>query len=237
MNNGNGRVKRATAVAFNTPTALSIFNSLDQVVASGAATSNANDGVSANDNLFSICNGDNAMTFDSSGILGIAYSTLGAGTCKVPVEVGVAPLPLPAGPGKGGTLVGGGANYLARGRTPAQTVAAFKFAQFLTSADAQAKWAAGTGYIPISKAAATSQTLLAVWKAKPGYKTAYDELATGAENVATAGPVIGDYGGVRKVITAALESFLVGNTSPSDALKKAETDADAVLTSYNDSLK
>jgi len=195
VNNGNGREQRATEATFDTPTAQTLFKQLDELVASGNAATNASGGPSAYDNLTSICQGDNAMTIDTSAALGTVAQVLSGGGCPAKIEVGVSPLP--GGNGQGGTLIGGAANYLAKGSDPARLVAAFKFAQYLTTPDVQAEWAAGTGYIPISKAAAQSKLITDLWAKTPGYKVAYDQIQTGKNNVATAGPVIGDYQGVR----------------------------------------
>lgn len=231
VNNGNGREKRATEATFDTPTAKALFTQLDELVASGNAATNSSSGPSAFDNLTSICQGDNAMTIDTSAALGTVAQVLSGGGCPAKIEVGVAPLP--GGNGQGGTLIGGAANYLAKGSDPARLVAAFKFAQYLTTPDIQAEWAAGTGYIPISKSAAQSKLITDLWAKTPGYKVAYDQIQTGQNNVATAGPVIGDYQGVRKAMTDALESFLIGSADPAAALTKAKQAADKAIQAYN----
>jgi ABC-type glycerol-3-phosphate transport system substrate-binding protein len=121
-----------------------------------------------------------------------------------------------------------------KGSDPAKIAAAWKYAQYLTTPTAQATWAAGTGYIPISKQSVQSQVMQELWSSKPGYKVAYDQLATGANNEATAGPVIGDYLGVREAIKNALESFLVGSSDPDSAMASAVKKADAAIKAYND---
>ena len=204
---------------------------LDELVASGNAATNASSGPSGFDNLTSICQGDNAMTIDTSAALGTVAQVLAGGGCPAKIEVGVSPLP--GGNGEGGTLIGGAANYIAKGRNAAKVLAAFKFAQYLTTPDVQAEWAAGTGYIPISKAAAQSKLITDLWAKTPGYKVAYDQIVNGKNNVATAGPVIGDYQGVRKAMTDALESFLIGSADPGAALTKAKQQADTAIQAYN----
>ena len=231
VNNGNGRERRATAVTFDTPTARKLFEQLHTLVATKVAATNSASGPSGFDNLTSICQGDNAMTIDTSAALGTVTQVLGTGGCPAKIEVGVAPLP--GGNGQGGTLVGGAANYIAKGSDPAKVAAAYRFAQYLTKADVQAEWAAATGYIPISKAAAQSKVMTDLWAKTPGYKVAYDQILDGKDNVATAGPVIGDYEGVRNAMTDALESFLVGSTAPDAALTRAKQKADAAISAYN----
>ncbi len=235
VNNGNGRVKRATSVLFNTPAARTLFGELDTLVSSGVAGTNPASGSSQYDNLLSICSGTNAMTIDTSAALGTAYEVLGGGGCAAKVEIGVAPLP--GANGAGGTLVGGAANYIVKGKNSAKIAAAWKFAQYLTTPAVQSAWAAGTGYVPISKESVTSKAIVELWAKRPGYKVAYDQLITGKENEATAGPVIGDYQGVRKAITDALESFLIGSTPPDAAITKAVQAANDAIKAYNDRIQ
>ena len=232
VNNGNGRDKRATAVAFDTPTARSILTELADLVHSGLAGTNPASGAGEIDNLTSICNGNNAMTIDTSAALGTAYQVLGGGGCPVKVTIGVAPLP--GSSSAGGVLVGGAANYIVKGSDPAKIAAAWKFAQYLTTPAVQAEWGAGTGYVPISKQAVTLPTIQQLWTKSPGFKVAYDQLANGANNTATAGPVIGDYQGVRDATTKMLEAILITNKDVAAAMSTAVSEADASIKSYND---
>ncbi len=231
VDNGNGRTKRADKVVFDTPTARSILSDLADLVHGGLAGTNAASGPGEFDNLLSICNGENAMTIDTSAALGTAYQVLGGGGCKAKVEIGIAPLP--GSSAAGGVLVGGAANYIAKGSDPAKVAAAWKFAQFLTTPESQAQWGAGTGYVPISKLAVTSPTITQLWAKSPGYKVAYDQLANGAENTATAGPVIGDYQGVRDAVINMLESILITKTPVATALSSATSTANAAIAAYN----
>jgi hypothetical protein len=61
----------------------------------------------------------------------------------------------------------------------------------------------------------------------------YDQLVTGPNNTATAGPVIGDYKGVHDAILHAEESMFTRGTKPRAALKQAKLDADAAIEEYN----
>lgn len=235
VNNDNGRAARATEVAFDTPTASSVFEWLQSGVDAGVFTSNAAGGPSGFDNLISICNGANAMTIDTSAALGTATQVLESEGCQVEVEVGVAPLPLPSEDlaGKGGVLVGGAANYLPANGDPVRLAAAYRFAAFLAQPEQQAKWAAATGYIPVRISSGESQVMRDLWADSPGYKVAFDQLQSGANNVATAGPVIGDYKGVRDALTDALEALLVEGKDPDEVMRSAVEAANARIRDYN----
>jgi len=235
VNNDNGRTARATEVAFDTPTASSVFEWLQSGVDAGVFTSNAAGGPSGFDNLISICNGSNAMTIDTSAALGTATQVLESEGCQAEVEVGVAPLPLPSADlaGKGGVLVGGAANYLPANGDPVRLAAAYRFAAFLAEPEQQAEWAAATGYIPVRVSSAESQVMLDLWAESPGYKVAFDQLNTGTDNIATAGPVIGDYKGVRDALTDALEALLVEGKDPAAVLQDAVAAANDRIVEYN----
>ena len=84
--------------------------------------------------------------------------------------------------GKGGVLVGGAALYISKQSAPDRQAAAWDLIKFLVSPQAQAEWAAGTGYVPIRKSAIERPEIIELWAKEPGYKVAYDQLvARGAE--------------------------------------------------------
>jgi sn-glycerol 3-phosphate transport system substrate-binding protein len=142
----------------------------------------------------------------------------------------VAPMPGPTG--KGGVLVAGAANFISKKSSSEKQAAAWQFAKFLNEPESQAEWSAGTGYIPIRKSAAGLPAVQRRWAEVPGFKVAYDQLVGGVANTATAGPVIGDYEGVREAVLDA-EQQMFGGMSPSAALKLAEEQANAKIEEYD----
>lgn len=229
VNNSNGRKSRATSVTFDNATGKEIFSFLADMVKQGLAKTNAPDGPSAFDNLLGIGNGNFGMTIDTSAALGTIQQVLSGGEYPN-VELGVAPMPGPKG--KGGVLVGGAANYISKKSSPERQAAAWRFAKFLNEPDAQAEWSAGTGYIPIRQAAVNLGPVQQRWAEVPGFKVAYDQLVGGVANTATAGPVIGDYQGVRDVVLNT-EQQMFNGMSPSAALKQAKQEANAKIEEYN----
>jgi sn-glycerol 3-phosphate transport system substrate-binding protein len=101
----------------------------------------------------------------------------------------------------------------------------------------QSQWAAATGYVPISKSAASLAPLAARYRDAPEYKVAYDQLFAGPENEATAGPVIGAYGakgqGVRGAIIDGLSRMFEHRATPAQALAAVATQANAAIADYN----
>jgi sn-glycerol 3-phosphate transport system substrate-binding protein len=228
VNNGNGRKGRASAVTFDNATGTQIFTFLDDMVTQGLAKTNPYQGGDQYNNLLGIGNGNFGMTIDSSATLG----TISQVISQYPdVELGVAPMP--GAKGRGGVLVGGAANYIMKKSSPEKQAAAWEFAKFLDQPEQQAQWAADTGYVPISKAAVTLGPIQQLWAQNPEYKVAYDQLTTGVNNTATAGPVIGDYQGVRDVVLDAEQMMFTQGKSPKAALKDAKSKSDQVIGDYN----
>jgi sn-glycerol 3-phosphate transport system substrate-binding protein len=234
VNNGNGRDARATEVAFDTDTAVETFAFLKGLVDDGLAVTNAADGGSSFDNLLSVGTGKVGMTIDASGSLGTIIDVLESGQYP---DVAPDVAPVPGREDDGGVLVGGSGLYIsAPGDAPAKQAAAWRFAEFLTTPESQSKWAAATGFIPVRRSAADQPEIQQRWEEIPGFRVAFDEINEGAENEATAGPAIGDYRGVRRVVAEAESRMYLEGLSPEDAIAEAVEGANAALRSYNDRL-
>lgn len=232
VNNDNGRRARATKVTFDDATGVSVFRWIDDMVKSKLALST---GTSDLDHYFAVGNGRAAMTIDTSAALGTISQLFASGQFKN-VDLGVGAMPGPRSP-DGSVLVGGAANYIVNKSAPEQQAAAYQFAKFLASPKSQSEWAAATGYVPVSKAAATMSPLAERYAAQPEYKVAYDQLLAGPVNPATSGPVIGAYGsareGLRGAIVDALSRMLDGDLTPEQAVADAAEQANAAIEEYN----
>jgi sn-glycerol 3-phosphate transport system substrate-binding protein len=225
--NGNGRAKRATKVLFDNKLGRQIFAWLDAMVADKLAT---NTGTSSIDDLLAIATGNAGMAIETSANLGTALQVLSSGQFPN-VTIGVAPMPGPQG--KGGILVGGAALYIPKHSSPEKQAAAWKFIKFLDEPSSQAQWAVGTGYVPIRKSSLNDAMLKNAWATTPEYKVAYDQLVTGPDNVATAGPVLGPYDDVRNSVVNAMTAMLTSGTDPNAALSQAATKSNQQISDYN----
>jgi sn-glycerol 3-phosphate transport system substrate-binding protein len=230
VNNGNGRNDRATDTDFNNTTGVDVYTWMQEMVDEGLAKVNSDEGGSVFDNLLGIGNGTHVMTTETSATLGTISEVLDSGAYPN-VKLGVAPMPGPTG--KGGVVVDGAALWISNKSEPAKQAAAWEFAKFLNTADSQATWAAGTGYVPIVTAAADSSAVQELWARIPGYKVAYDQLLTGASNLATAGPIIGDYTGVQNAVRESWQRMFSEGTSPKSAIKEAADASDSAMQEYN----
>jgi sn-glycerol 3-phosphate transport system substrate-binding protein len=232
VDNDNGRRARATKVTFDDETGTQLFAWIDQMVDDKLALSTSTADI---DHYLAVANDRAAMTIDSSAALGTIEQILGAGEFGR-VEFGAGPMPGPESP-DGGVLVGGAANYIVNKSAPAKQAAAYRFAQYLADAKVQAEWAAATGYTPVRISAATMSPLAERYREAPEYRIPFDQLQAGADNAATAGPVLGPYGargqGMRGAIIDGLTAMLTGNVTPADAVKQAVDKSNAAIEEYN----
>ncbi|MGZ6909524.1 MAG: ABC transporter substrate-binding protein [Acidimicrobiia bacterium] len=226
----NGRKGRATKATFGDAAGRSAFAWMKDLVDSGLARTNPDSGPNSLDNLLGIASKVDGMTIDTSAALGEISQVLQSGEAGH-VKLGVGPLPGPSG--SGGVLVGGGALYMSKKSSPEKIAATWDFLKFLVQADSQATFAAGTGYVPINKDSPKQRVLADQWAKEPGYKVAYDQLLVGKDDIATAGPVIGDYAGVRDVVRDVMTQMLTGGMDATTALHKAVAESNAKIEGYN----
>ncbi len=229
VNNGNGRSSRATATDFDNSTGVEIAAFLKDMVDEGLAINTGKPEGNV-DNLLAIGNDNAAMTIDSSASLGTITQVLGSGQFPN-VTIGVGPMPGPVG--KGGILVGGAALYITKDAPPQKQDAAWQYIKFLVDPEQQAKWAAGTGYVPIRKSATELPAVQDLWSTQPAYKVAYDQLVTGVNNDATAGPVIGPYQAIRDSVIDQFTAMLTEGKSAKSAVKTAAQQGTRAIEDYN----
>jgi sn-glycerol 3-phosphate transport system substrate-binding protein len=232
VNNKNGRSSRATAGVFNTKTSVSIFNQLDQMVKSGAATTNPSTGPDQYDNLLGIGSGKYGMTIETSAALGTVTQLLSSGQYSN-VKLGVGAFPVYSSSVQGGIEPGGSAVYISNKVPAIDQAAAWMYLSYICNTQSQATWAAGTGYIPVRKSSAQTATVQHLWATNPGYKVAYDEINNGVNSPATSGSVIGPYADVRTDVLNAEISMYTGGVSPTNAVKSAQSNVNNTLSSYN----
>jgi sn-glycerol 3-phosphate transport system substrate-binding protein len=236
VDNGNGRRARATKVMFNDATGTGLFAWINDMVGRKLALST---GTADFDHYLAVANKRAAMTIDSSAALGTITSIMRSGQYGT-VELGTAPMPGPDSR-DGGVLVGGAANYVVNRSAPAEQAAAYRFATFLADPKTQAEWAAATGYVPVRTSATTLEPLVTKWRQQPGYRIAYEQLLSGPQNDATAGPVLGPYGargtGLRGAIIDGLTQMLNSDVTPAQAVAHAADQADTAITEYNDRVR
>ena len=229
VNNGNGRSERATEVNFDRKAGREAFTWMSDMVEDGLAVTNPRTGPNQINNFLAIGNREAGMTIDTTAGLGTISQILGAGDYSH-VDLGVAPMP---GQAKGGTLVGGASLYIVNESAPAKQAASWQYAKFLNEPEQVAQWSADTGYVPTRESAIELPAIQTRWSEFPEFRVGYDQLLAGKNTLATAGPVIGDYLGVREVIDDQETELLAGDKSPKKALDDAKRESDQVIEDYN----
>ena len=225
---GNGRVDRATEVLIDTPLGLEVFTWLSGMVNDGLATY-VGEGADA-EHFIALATGQAAMTMDTTAAL---RSVLVGAEAFPDVEVAVGVLPS-LGDRTGGVLVGGASIWLDAETSDVERAAAWDFVTWLNEPEQQARWHFGTGYVPIRISATELPLVVDLWAETPFFSVAFEQLVTGAESIATAGPNIGNHAQLRqRAIVPALERMYLQGQDPAAALAQAKVEADGIIADYN----
>jgi sn-glycerol 3-phosphate transport system substrate-binding protein len=228
-NHGNGRLQRATEARLDNPTERTVWTWWRDMVRDGLALNTGRD-VGGATHLLAIGTGDAAMTIEGSGVLGPIVNVLESGQYPG-VKVGTGPLP-GVRPG-GGVQTAEGSLYIVKRSDAAHRAAAWRFIKYLVAPEQMIRLHLETGYVPIRKSVADSPAVRARWAREPAYRTSYDQLLSGPTTLATTGPVIGDFAGVRAAVIDGITSMLTQGTPPRAALATTQRKADAVIRDYN----
>lgn len=226
----NGRSGRAGKATLDSATGREVYDFAKTLFDEGLAL-NVGRNTSGADTLLALGKGDAGMTVATSAALGSIYAIQDAGQFT-DVGVGVAPLFGPTSD-TGGVTVGGGSLWIVgKGKSDVEKAAAWDFAKWLDEPAQQARWHKLTGYIPVRKSSVKLPEVAQLWKQRPTYRVAYDQLA--ASKADQGGPSIGPYKEFRDAIRTSLETLILKKADPAKALQQAQAGADEALSSYND---
>ncbi len=128
-----------------------------------------------------------------------------------------------------GAATGGGNMYIMKGIPADHQAAAWKFLQFMASADIQADWSINTGYVAARKSAYATQAMKDNIAKVP-------QAAVAPAGLQYAGPELATHNNaqIQKFLGDAVQSALTGKSTPADALKAAQTQADAMLAQFKE---
>jgi sn-glycerol 3-phosphate transport system substrate-binding protein len=231
VNNGNGRDARATEAIFNGAEGKTIFEWWADMVKSGLAF-NVGRNPSGADGLLAVASGRASMHIATSAALRSVFDVIEAGGAQG-IDLGVGPMPGPQSP-DGGISVAGASLWILKARPEAEQEAAWKFIQYLVEPEQQATWYAGSGYFPIRGDAFDLPAAQQAEARYPYLRVAPQELQAGARNRATQGFLLGPFSKIRSEIVApAIESMILTNTPPDEAIDKAARDATQAIQEYN----
>jgi sn-glycerol 3-phosphate transport system substrate-binding protein len=231
VNNGNGRDARATEAVFNGPEGKAIFEWWADVVKSGLAF-NVGRNPSGADGLLAVASGRASMTIATSAALRSVFDVVESGGAQG-IELGVGPMPASQS-AEGGISVAGASLWIVKARPEAEQEAAWKFIRFLVEPEQQAAWYAGSGYFPIRSDAFDEPAAQQAEARYPYLRVAPQEFQEGARNRATQGFLLGPFSKIRsEVVATAIESMILTDTPPDEAIDKAARDATALIEEYN----
>jgi multiple sugar transport system substrate-binding protein len=137
------------------------------------------------------------------------------------VEVGAFPLPRRD---RAATNIGGESLFLFRS-TPERERAAWEFMKFVMGPAFQVDWAIDTGYLPVSKAAASSERYRAYLAEHPFLRVYNDQMAAGRTR-----PSLPEYPALSATLGKYLEAAMYDKYSSREALARAAADVDRLLT-------
>lgn len=171
--------------------------------------------------------GTSTMTIHTSGAVGDVLGLLEGGNFPG-AELGVGPMPGTAS----GSLIGGNSLWLVDHHDPRRAGLAAAFLHSLYAPANLAALAAATGYVPVTKAAATQQVLLDAWAAHPQLKVAYDQVLSTPVNDATAGPVLGSFDERNRDLFAMCTDIMSGGADVAAALRTTSDLMNEQLAAY-----
>ncbi len=128
-----------------------------------------------------------------------------------------------------GAPTGGGNIYMLKGIPADHQAAAWKFIQFMTSTDIQADWSINTGYIPGRKSSMDTQAMKDYIAKTPQAAVAPQGLQYASAELAAH-----DNAQIQKALGDAVQAVLTGKSTPADALKAAQQQADQILSAFKD---
>lgn len=168
------------------------------------------------------------MTIQTSGALGDVIGYLESGTFPG-VELGVGPMPGPAG----GGLVGGNGLWLVDHGDPVQVATSYEFVTWLVTPQRLAEFVALTGYVPPSVEIAAQPAVVDRWTEYPGLRVGFDQLVTQTASSADAGPVFGPSVEIDYVFYRLTNRVLVDGVTPERALAELTVDVQNELDRYD----
>jgi sn-glycerol 3-phosphate transport system substrate-binding protein len=233
VDNENGHEGRATKVLFDNDTERWFFQWWHDMVDEGLAFNVGRNPTYA-DGLLALASGRAAMTFSFSAALRSVIDALEKGVEGL--EIGVAGLPgVPGGTGHP-LLIERGLSILNL-RPEEEQEAAWKFVKWLTEPEQQAEWFAGSGYLPVSRAAVDLPAARDVVAKYPLFQVALDLYLNSPTTPAALGALLGPFWQVREALNTGVEAMLAGAKEPDQALEDAAAESNRIIEEYNQRVK
>jgi sn-glycerol 3-phosphate transport system substrate-binding protein len=131
-----------------------------------------------------------------------------------------------------GNLIGGATIWMLNGLDTATEDGALAFMNFFSNPENAAAWHQLTGYVPITEDAVALLETEGWYDESPNSKVASDQLAAAQNTPASLGALLGNFVGIRDVITLAIEDILVNDLDVTTRMGQANEEANKSLTEY-----
>ena len=223
-NNGNGREKAATAVAFDeNGGAKNILTAWKSLYDKGFAP---NVGKGGDAGLADFSAGKSAITLGSTASLKQILQDVDG-----KFEVGTAYFPKIKSSDEGGVSIGGASLWALNNDDPKKTRATWEFVKFLISPESQAYWNAQTGYFPVTTAAQDEQVFKDNVAKYPQFQTAIDQLHDSSPEYT--GALLSVFPEARATVESEIENLLNGNEDVDGAVKNMADAINKSIEEYN----
>lgn len=227
-NNENGRTEPITAVDFDqNGGGLKVFETWKKLYDSGYFENYGTVGADTQTAFFA---GQVGMIIESTAVLKNA-------TNSSPFEIGTGNLPKIEENEEGGVIIGGGALWMMDSEDQAKEDAAWKFIEYCTTPEAQAKWSMGTGYFAINPAAYETEEFKAYLEENPNFMTAINQLNATPVNNYTAGVLSGVQTESRLIFNDVMPQVYDGKMTPEEGVAELAKQVNAAIENYNASIK
>lgn len=227
-NNENGRTEPITAVDFDqNGGGLKVFETWKKLYDSGYFENYGTVGADTQTAFFA---GQVGMIIESTAILKNA-------TNSSTFEIGTGNLPKIEENEEGGVIIGGGALWMMDSEDQAKKDAAWKFIEYCTTPEAQAKWSMGTGYFAINPAAYETEDFKAYLEENPNFMTAINQLNDTPVNNYTAGVLSGVQTESRLIFNDIMPQVYDGKLTPEEGVAELAKQVNAAIENYNASIK
>jgi sn-glycerol 3-phosphate transport system substrate-binding protein len=227
-NNDNGRTEPVTEVEFDSNGGgEKIFQMWKDMYDSGYF---ADYGTTTADTQTAFFSGQVGMIIESTAILKNAIDSSA-------FEVGTAYLPRIEQNEDGGVIIGGGSVWLLDTGDDAKEQAAWKFVEYLTTPEVQAKWSMGTGYFAINEAAYELDEFKAYLEEYPTFETAINQLKDSPVNTYTAGVLSGVQTESRLIFNEIMPQVYDGSISVEDGVAQLASRVNEAIANYNASIQ
>jgi sn-glycerol 3-phosphate transport system substrate-binding protein len=152
-------------------------------------------------------------------------------------EIGTGYLPRIEENKDGGVIIGGASLWMMDNKDEARKNAAWKFIEYTTTPEAQAKWSMATGYFAINPAAYEVPEMKTFIGENPNFLTAINQLKENPVNGYTAGVLSGVATEARTIFNEAMEKTYDGTYTPQQAVDYLAGKVNSAIQNYNASTK